>query len=105
MRKPTLPELGIILLFLSVAAAPASAVPMERHYCIAADEILWDYAPSFPTNLMTGEPFTADQRVFVEGNGDTLIGRIYRKAVYRQYTYDGTPGSPCDWTTLIDGPK
>ena len=36
-----------------------------REYWIAADEVLWDYAPSFPTNLMTGEPFDEDQLVFV----------------------------------------
>src|SRR5512134_2637330 len=101
MGKPTRFKAGLVILFL-MAAAPASAA--DRHYCIAADEILWDYAPSFPTNLMTGEPFTADQRVFVEGNGDTLIGRIYRKAVYRQYAYDSGTGT-CDWTTRIDGPK
>lgn len=102
MRRPTLTELGIILLFMTVAAAPASAV--DRHYCIAADEILWDFAPSFPINLMTGQPFTPEQRVFVEGDGKYFIGHVYRKAVYRQYAYNSGTGS-CDWTTRIDGPK
>ena len=54
----------------------------ERVYWIAADEVDWDYAPSFPNNLMSGQEFTPDQRVFVEDG----IGRVYRKSVYREYT-------------------
>jgi len=27
----------------------------EREYWIAADEVMWDYMPSYPINLMTGE--------------------------------------------------
>lgn len=53
-----------------------------REYWIAADEVLWDYAPSFPINLMTGEEFTDDQKVFVEAG----IGRKYLKSVYQEYT-------------------
>ncbi len=53
-----------------------------REYWIAADEILWDYAPSFPINLMSDKEFTAEQRVFVEEG----IGRQYLKSVYQEYT-------------------
>ncbi|KAA3602319.1 MAG: copper oxidase [Candidatus Scalindua sp. AMX11] len=53
-----------------------------REYWIAADEVMWDYAPSFPINLMSGEEFTDDQKVFVEEG----IGRTYLKSVYREYT-------------------
>jgi hypothetical protein len=78
---------NIFLSTCAVAAllAGASATAAVRHYCIAADEVDWDYAPSFPTNQMTGQPFSDVQRVFVQGDGDTLIGHVYRKAVYRQY--------------------
>ena len=53
-----------------------------REYWIAADEVLWDYAPSYPTNLITGEEFTDDEKVFVEEG----IGRVYLKSIYRRYT-------------------
>lgn len=59
------------------------AVAKDRIYCIAADEVEWDYAPSFPLNLVSDELFDGDQRVFVEDG----IGRIYTKSLYRQYKY------------------
>ena len=59
-----------------------------REYWIGADEISWDYAPSFPLNPITGKDFTEEALVFV-GDGsagaDGVVGRIYRKAVYRAY--------------------
>ena len=55
-----------------------------RNYFIAADEVLWDYAPS-GSNQITGQPFTDDENVFVQ-NGPTRIGDTYRKALYRGYT-------------------
>jgi len=91
---------GALTLAALCLAIPASAA--VREYCIAADEVLWDYAPSYPTNLMSGHPFTADQEVFVGGDGDMLIGHVYRKALYRRYALEG--GS-CDWATLVDGAK
>jgi len=54
-----------------------------REYWVGADEVMWDYAPSFPINRMTGEEFTEDQRVFVEDG----IGRVYMKSLYRAYTH------------------
>ena len=53
-----------------------------REYWIAADEVEWDYAPSFPVNLMSGAEFTEDERIFVEEG----VGRVYKKSVYREYT-------------------
>ena len=65
--------------------SPVAATPGKvRNYFIAADEVLWDYAPS-DTNQVTGEPFTEDENVFVE-NGPNRIGDTYRKAVYHAYT-------------------
>lgn len=52
-----------------------------REYWVAADEVIWDYAPSFPINKISGAEFTPDQRVFVED----FIGRKYLKALYREY--------------------
>src|SRR5262245_27041512 len=37
-----------------------------REYWIVAEDVLWDYAPSFPINLITGEPFDDAANVFVQ---------------------------------------
>lgn len=71
-------SIGILVEAIFIAT-PAPVA--QREPWIAADEVPWDYAPSFPVNLMTGEEFNQEQRVFVE-NG---IGRIYLKAIYREY--------------------
>ena len=71
-----------VVLFLGIICHSAWAKSTDRIYWIAADEVQWNYAPSFPVNPMTGEEFTEDQRVFVEQG----IGRKYLKAVYREYT-------------------
>jgi manganese oxidase len=55
-----------------------------RNYFIAADEVLWDFAPS-GSNQVTGQPFTDDENVFVQ-NGPNRVGHVYRKALYRGYT-------------------
>lgn len=61
-----------------------------RHYYIAAEELIWNYAPS-GTDIFTGENLTAlesDSRVFFE-QGATRIGGSYKKMAYREYT-DGS---------------
>ncbi|XP_070094393.1 ceruloplasmin isoform X3 [Equus przewalskii] len=58
-----------------------------RHYYIAAEEIIWDYAPS-GIDTFTKENLTApgsDSEVFFE-QGATRIGGSYKKLVYREYT-------------------
>ncbi|XP_040125872.2 ceruloplasmin isoform X2 [Ictidomys tridecemlineatus] len=58
-----------------------------RHYYIAAEEIIWNYAPS-GIDIFTKENLTApesDSRVFFE-QGSTRIGGSYKKLVYREYT-------------------
>lgn len=72
------------LMVCSLAMATHGVLAAERAYFIAAEEVVWDYAPSFPTNAMTGKPFGAAARVFVEHRPDR-IGRKYLKAVYRGY--------------------
>ena len=66
---------------LKPAAASQGKV---RRYYLAAEEVLWDYAPS-DTNRVSGEPFTDDENVFM-ANGPARIGDTYRKALYRAYT-------------------
>ncbi|XP_012498340.1 PREDICTED: ceruloplasmin isoform X1 [Propithecus coquereli] len=58
-----------------------------RHYYIAAEEIIWNYAPS-GIDAFTKENLTApgsDSEVFFE-QGATRIGGSYKKLVYREYT-------------------
>ncbi len=68
---------------LGLLVGPAAAV--ERVHYIAADEIVWDFAPSYPTNPITGEAFTKEESEFLRQSKDR-IGRKYVKAIYREYT-------------------
>jgi FtsP/CotA-like multicopper oxidase with cupredoxin domain len=54
-----------------------------RIYFVAADEVDWDYAPSGRDEAM-GHPFDGFEKNYMEA-GPHRIGRIYRKAVYREY--------------------
>ncbi|MEO6144102.1 MAG: multicopper oxidase domain-containing protein [Dermatophilaceae bacterium] len=68
---------------VGVNAAAASTGQLRTYY-IAADEVLWDYAPD-GTNAITGEPFTADEEVFT-AQGPNRVGHKYWKSLYRGYT-------------------
>ncbi len=85
-----------------IAAMPLSAE--TRTYYIAAEEVDWDYAPA-GREMMMGEEFTEDQKVFVEP-GPSRIGRIYHKVRYVGYTDDSftTPLAPHDESMGILGP-
>ena len=65
-----------------MAASPAAGKTVT--YFIAADEVAWDYAPS-GINQITGLPFDDEAKVFVESGRDR-IGKVYLKALYREYT-------------------
>ena len=97
------------------AGVGAAPVPGQvRTYYIAAEQVLWDYAPH-NTNDITGDPWTEDEKVFVQ-NGPNRIGHIYRKSLYRGYTDASftkriTPPTscpagtrPCDDTLGMTGP-
>jgi FtsP/CotA-like multicopper oxidase with cupredoxin domain len=58
-----------------------------RVYYVAAEEVNWDYAPSGRDEAM-GMDFDAVARGYTE-SGAHQIGRINKKAIYREYT-DGT---------------
>jgi len=64
--------------------AAAATTGQVRTYYIAADEVLWDYAPD-GTNDITGAPFTADEQVFTQ-QGPNRVGHKYYKSLYRGYT-------------------
>ncbi len=73
--------------FPPLHAASKIARGQTRTYYVAADEVEWDYAPSGRDEAM-GMPFDAIARGFTEP-GPHQIGRVNKKAVYREYT-DGT---------------
>lgn len=73
------------MIVATLGFVPTAADAVERTYFIAADEVVWDFAPSYPNNPITGEPFTKEESVFLRHAKDR-IGRKYLKAVYREYT-------------------
>lgn len=64
-----------------------------RHYYIAAEEIIWNYAPS-GINHFTGEELIHDEeaQAFFE-HSEQRIGGSYKKAVFREYV-DATFTTP-----------
>ncbi len=67
-----------------------------REYWIKAEEILWNYSPSYPIDRMTDQPFGEKELVFLKPGPDR-IGPIYRKAVFRSYAPN--------FGRLLDGPQ
>jgi manganese oxidase len=74
-------------LAIALSGGTFAAQGQTRIYFIAADEVDWNYAPS-DVDRITGEPFSEVAETWVEGGADR-IGRVYRKALYREYT-DGS---------------
>jgi FtsP/CotA-like multicopper oxidase with cupredoxin domain len=76
-------------LALGAAATAQDAGGVTRTYYIAADEVDWNYAPSGRDVAMgMGMPPAGVAKMYL-GQGPTQIGRVYHKALYREYT-DGT---------------
>jgi manganese oxidase len=77
---------GIALCAQAVPSDAASTVPpgTTRTYYVAADEVQWDYAPSGRDEAM-GMEFDAIGKSITQ-SGPHRIGRVYKKAVYREYT-------------------
>lgn len=86
--------------------ASSSAPGRVRAYYVAAEEVAWDYTPS-GANAITGHPFEGFQSVLVSSAPDR-IGRVYRKAIYREYTdssFTTVKQRPAAWEHLgILGP-
>lgn len=97
--------LGVLALSVARQTSPA-ADGVTRTYYIAANEVIWDYAPS-GTNLITGREFGEEEKHWM-ASGPTRVGRVYKKAVYQEFT-DSTfmtlKPRPPDWEHLgILGP-
>ena len=77
--------LSISLAFLPVSlVAQAPHAGRVRTYYIAADEVVWNYAPQ-GTNVIAGRPFAGIENLWTQ-RGPTQIGSSYKKALYREYT-------------------
>jgi len=97
-------KLGIVVLVACLAVLAGAwyvqslrgSSPRTHTYYIAADRVEWDYAPS-GKNLITGQEFDELANIWA-GNAPDRIGKVYQKALYREYT-DST------FTTLKPRPQ
>ena len=76
---------GLAIVFALLALTFQSASAEVRQYFIAADEIDWDYMPTGKDAMMPGMPLMGYAKFFAT-RGPHLIGKVYRKAMYREYT-------------------
>lgn len=83
------------------AAISQTSAGKTRTYYIAADEVVWNYAPS-GRDLITGKPFEGMANIWTK-RGPDRIGLQYKKAIYREYT-DGSFSTlkprPTQWEHL-----
>src|SRR6516164_1079159 len=104
--KSILFGLMIALPALAASRAPAHATGKTRSYYIAADEVVWDYAPG-GINQITGKPFGAEESFWV-ASGLRQVGKVLKKALYREYTdatFTRLKPRPKEWEHLgILGP-
>lgn len=70
-----------------VAGKPYHPTGTTRTYYLAAEEVVWDYAPT-RRNGVTGKAFDDVAKTWV-AKGDARIGSAYVKCLYRQYTDSG----------------
>ncbi|BBL71909.1 multicopper oxidase domain-containing protein [Methylogaea oryzae] len=103
LRRVTL----AIAVFALPLFSPFSAAEVRTYY-IAAEDVLWDYAPSYPDNVMHGMEFNDKEKVFVEGNEKDRVGHRYYKSHFVEYTdarFDTPKARGPEWEHLgILGP-
>lgn len=75
--------LAVSFVFL-LTTGSGRAFAKDRVYYIAADDVIWDYAP-LKRNLISGEPFGEEDSRFTVA-GDYRLGSRLKKALYREYT-------------------
>ncbi len=86
MKRFQFLPLAVTCVFAALYVFPAAATAegKTRTYYIAVDEIEWDYTP-MGVDQMMGMPFDKMAKMYVESDKHQ-IGRVYHKAVYREYT-------------------
>jgi FtsP/CotA-like multicopper oxidase with cupredoxin domain len=102
-RRGLAAVLAVLLLEGCAASLPNGAT---HTYYVAADELMWDYAPG-DTNRISGQAWSPLDKEFIERRPDR-VGHIYKKAVYREYTdstFKTLKPRPPEWEHLgILGP-
>lgn len=94
MARFTAVIFAVILLGGGIALATSGdATGTVRMYYIAADDVVWNYAPT-GENKAAGRPFNEFERNHMEP-GPTRVGRVHKKALYHAYT-DST------FTTMVE---
>jgi len=81
--------------------APTAVPAQTRVYYIAADQVLWNYAPD-GKNDITGAAFDDAAKTFVAAGPDR-IGSEYHKSLYREYTdssFQTLKPRPAEWEHL-----
>ncbi len=81
--------------------AASAKKPATYTYFVAADTVHWDYAPS-GMNQLNGQPFGPLENMWLE-SGPDRIGRVYKKALYREYTdasFASLKPRPPEWEHL-----
>lgn len=74
----------LVVLFMPGCAAVRPDGGTTHTYYVAADEVMWDYAPG-DTNRISGHAWSPLDKEFVERRADR-VGHVYKKAIYREYT-------------------
>ncbi|MGD8325730.1 MAG: multicopper oxidase domain-containing protein [Sphingomonadales bacterium] len=82
----TLKRIALSIAALGLFSGPALAEGQVRTYYIAADMVDWDYAPK-NRNILFDRPFGQEEAHAVN-SGDYRVGKIFKKAIYREYTDD-----------------
>ena len=68
---------AVIATIASVALFAGPVLARERIHFIAADDVIWNYAPQ-ARDLISGKPLRPE--------GAAQLGWVYHKAIYREYT-------------------
>lgn len=94
----TMSHLGLAGLFVAALGLGASCTSggsatatanggQTRTYFIAAEEVVWDYAPT-GMNRAAGRPFQGDAEMLMAMPGPMSLGHIYKKTLFFEYTDD-----------------
>ena len=97
---------GSLLVLLAVVGAwyaqsRPSTSPTTHTYYVAADDVVWDYAPT-GSNVITDEAFGELEGTWVK-SGPDRIGKVYKKAVFQEYTdvtFAELKARPSEWEHL-----
>ena len=76
--------LALLTVLTSACAAGGGTGGKVRTYYIAAEELVWDYAPA-DSNVIAGRAYSDIDKLFT-ARGSDRIGHVYKKAVYKGYT-------------------